>query len=288
MANEEAVRDENRVPALLATNASATTETLAIYGDSSTHALKVFIAGSEVGGDDINIAQVNGATVNVGTGAAGTGTLRVTTSTDSTIGTVTTVSTVSSVSAVIAGTGATNIGKAEDAVPGSGDTGIYMLAIRKATPVNTSDTDGDYEGLQVNGGLLWTNLGALVSGEDQTNNLLQVAEKPLAVSTYAPSNDVSAAAEASSVSKAAAGTLYGFTFSNGNAAVRYLQFFNSTTVPADTTVPTLVFSCPATSTISGEWPKGRHMATGIAWANSSTQNTKTIGATDSLADINYA
>ena len=162
------------------------------------------------------------------------------------------------------------MGQADDTTPDSvdeGDAGALRITLTRYLKVSQGD---------------------LISGEDQTNNVLQVVEKPLAVSTYAPTNDVSAAAEASSVSKASAGTLYGFTFSNGNAAVRYLQFFNSTTVPADTTVPTLVFSCPATSTISGEWPKGRHMATGNSWSNSSTQNTKTIGAADSLADINYA
>ena len=171
---------------------------------------------------------------------------------------------------------------------GSNSYGVMMMGQADDTTPDSVD-EGDAGALRITlTRYLKVSQGDLISGEDQTNNVLQVVEKPLAVSTYAPTNDVSAAAEASSVSKASAGTLYGFTFSNGNAAVRYLQFFNSTTVPADTTVPTLVFSCPATSTISGEWPKGRHMATGNSWSNSSTQNTKTIGAADSLADINYA
>lgn len=46
---------------------------------------------------------------------------------------------------------------AEDAASANGDKGIQMLAKRSATPANTSGTDGDYEPLQVNGGLLWTN-----------------------------------------------------------------------------------------------------------------------------------
>jgi len=45
---------------------------------------------------------------------------------------------------------------AEDAASISGDKGLQVLAVRRAAPVNTSDTDGDYEPLQVSAGRLWT------------------------------------------------------------------------------------------------------------------------------------
>lgn len=45
---------------------------------------------------------------------------------------------------------------AEDTAVSSGDTGIGMLAIRKDTPANQSDTDGDYEFPQMSAGRLWT------------------------------------------------------------------------------------------------------------------------------------
>jgi hypothetical protein len=51
---------------------------------------------------------------------------------------------------------AAGVTKAEDAASASGDVGIAVFAVRAATPANTSGTDGDYEPLQVNGGLLWT------------------------------------------------------------------------------------------------------------------------------------
>lgn len=51
---------------------------------------------------------------------------------------------------------ATSIAKAEDAASADGDVGVAILAVRKATPANTSGTDGDYENLQINGGYLWT------------------------------------------------------------------------------------------------------------------------------------
>jgi hypothetical protein len=52
--------------------------------------------------------------------------------------------------------GATTIAKAEDAASADADVGVPAMAVRKATPANTSGTDGDYEMLQMSGGRLWT------------------------------------------------------------------------------------------------------------------------------------
>jgi hypothetical protein len=46
--------------------------------------------------------------------------------------------------------------KKEDVASADGDAGVGMLAVRKATPANTSGTDGDYEFLQMSAGRLWT------------------------------------------------------------------------------------------------------------------------------------
>lgn len=51
--------------------------------------------------------------------------------------------------------GATNIAKAEDVASADADVGVPALAVRKATPANTSGTDGDYEFLQISAGRLW-------------------------------------------------------------------------------------------------------------------------------------
>ena len=134
---------------------------------------------------------------------------------------------------------------------------------------------------------LKTSQGDLIAGEDLTNNLLQVTEKPVAVSTYTPDMDTSAAAEASSVTKASAGVLYGFTATNSSGTDRYLQYFNSTTVPADATVPVISSFCPAGGTIADSWAKGRYFSTGISWAWSSTAATKTVGSTDGINDSRY-
>jgi len=52
--------------------------------------------------------------------------------------------------------GATTIGKAEDILSADADVGVPAMAVRKATPANTSGTDGDYEFLQMSAGRLWT------------------------------------------------------------------------------------------------------------------------------------
>lgn len=51
--------------------------------------------------------------------------------------------------------GATNIAKAEDVASADADVGVPAMAVRKATPANTSGTDGDYEFLQMSAGRLW-------------------------------------------------------------------------------------------------------------------------------------
>jgi len=63
------------------------------------------------------------------------------------------------VASVIPGTGATNLGKAEDAQHASGDVGVMMLAVRNDTLATLVATDGDYAPLQVDAsGALYVNL----------------------------------------------------------------------------------------------------------------------------------
>lgn len=60
------------------------------------------------------------------------------------------------VTSIVPGAGATNIGKAEDAVHSSGDVGVMALGVQKATAAALG-AEGDYEPLQVDAsGRLWT------------------------------------------------------------------------------------------------------------------------------------
>ncbi len=95
-------------------------------------------------------------------GVSGTGVQRVTLASDSTgvLAGVTTVATVTNVAtigtSVTPGTGAAHLGKAEDAVAASGDTGVMALAVRTDTPATTSNASGDYHPLEVDAnGALW-------------------------------------------------------------------------------------------------------------------------------------
>lgn len=61
-----------------------------------------------------------------------------------------------SIAAGAVAAGATSFVKLEDVLSADADAGVPALAVRKATPANTSGTDGDYEFLQMSAGRLWT------------------------------------------------------------------------------------------------------------------------------------
>lgn len=63
--------------------------------------------------------------------------------------TLATVTTVGTVSAVVPGVGATNLGKAEDAVHADGDTGVMALAVRRDANTTLAGATGDYAPIQV-------------------------------------------------------------------------------------------------------------------------------------------
>jgi len=98
------------------------------------------------------------------------------------------------IDAVIPGTGATNLGKAEDAAHTSADTGVMALAVRKATAANVSDTDGDYEPLQVSGGHAWVALPPTTVPTQATFT------RPADTTAYAASDAIANSASADSVS----------------------------------------------------------------------------------------
>ena len=129
-----------------------------------------------ISGAGFNITQLAGASVPIGAGVEATA-VRVTLATDSTgvvsiddnggsvtvdapVGTPVFVRLSDGSSAITTlpvsiAAGATAIGKAEDVASADADVGVPSMAVRKATPSNTSGTDGDYEFLQMSAGRLW-------------------------------------------------------------------------------------------------------------------------------------
>ena len=121
--------------------------------------------------------------------------------------------------------------------------GLIFMAQADETGSDSVD-EGDAGALRMTlTRFLKTSQGDLISGEDQTNNLLQVIQKPTAVTTYVLSKDVSSALEASSVSKNSAGNLYrafGVIDATAPTDIYYIQFLDVNSLPADGSVTHII------------------------------------------------
>ena len=92
---------------------------------------------------------------------------------------------------------------------------------------------------------------------------------------------------ASLIVKTVKGTLYGLTGYNNRSSAQFIQIHDAASLPADTAVPVVVFSVPATTSFSLNYDVGREFQVGIVISNSSTEATKTIGSADCWFDVEY-
>lgn len=105
---------------------------------------------------------------------------------------------------------------------------------------------------------------------------------------YPAKNATVAAYAASLLVKATGGTLYGLSGYNSKGSAQFIQVHDAAALPADTAVPTLIFTVPASSNFSFDLGlRGRAFVNGIVISNSSTGPTKTIGAADCWLDAQY-
>lgn len=220
--------------------------TLAVVGGGTeATALRVTLANDSSGvlsvDDNGGSLTIDNATLSVVGGGTEATALRVTVASDSTGvlsvddngGSLTvdgTVAVSSITTSVTPGTAAGHLGKAEDAQHSSGDTGVYILAVRDDSLSSHSGTDGDYESLHTDavGNLRVTNDASATNEGTDTLRDTSITNSDEAL-------------------KASAGSLYGFEAHNPNTVDAYIQFYDASTasVSVGVTTPKLSFIIPA-------------------------------------------
>lgn len=197
------------------------------------------------------------------------------------------------ISSIVPGTGATNLGKAEDAAHASGDTGVAILAKRTDTAASSSSTDGDYVTVNSdNLGHLWGREGYVDQFVDNTNGVAAFCIKPLASATYSLTTFSNWGANTTLNVKATTGNVFSLYAYQTNAAARFEQLHNTATTPSASAVPVFSFLVVASGDklIGSDFfgPNGYNFSTGIAFAHSSAFGIYTAGtAGDGNRTIQY-
>jgi hypothetical protein len=102
--------------------------------------------------------------------------------------------------------GTTGFMKKEDVASADGDAGVAMLAVRKATPANSSGTDGDYEFPQISGGYLWVHDNKGLSNKVFRTTFATLT-RPANTTAYTAADSISDNATAGSVTALVSGNI---------------------------------------------------------------------------------
>ena len=189
----------------------------------------------------------------------------------------------------------TNVDNFPATQPVSGVTAVASTITENPVLLGASDASSNKQMLQVDAyANLKIYLSSLLTGEDQVNNILGVATKPIIGSVYSYSRDVAYGTAVTHTSKSAAGQLMTVTVSNVNASARWLQFYDSTGSTSGTpviSVPIPAGTATAPSSITLDrllGANGDYFATGITWAISTVQATYSAAtAADHNINVRY-
>lgn len=165
-----------------------------------------------------------------------------------TVTTVTTVSTLSDTTQLHPGTGATNLGKAEDGASADGDVGVGMLAVRKATPANTSGTDGDYEFLQISAGRLWASATIDAALPVGTNSIGKISDITTSIVPGTAATNLGKAEDAAHTTGDTGVAIWGVR--NDNLATTYGADQDYAPIAVDLNSRVMVAQKAATATLS--------------------------------------
>lgn len=103
-----------------------------------------------------------------------------------------------------------------------------------------------------------------------------------------PANATSPALTNSIVAATGVCRLYGFSATSTNVAAQFILVFDARAVPANGTVPLYALNVAAANGASSYFGSvGRSFDHGIVLCNSTTQGSLTIGAADTLFDVQY-
>jgi hypothetical protein len=202
-----------------------------------------------------------------------------------TIGNIGTITT-----SITPGSAAANLGKAEDAVHGSGDVGVAVWSVRRDTAATGTSGDGDYASLNTDStGHLWTRVGlALPAG---TNLIGDVGLSGRTTGGLTLHRRLSTGTDSTNVKNAAGQLFWGFV-TNTNASARYIKFYNSASAPTlGSGTPVLTFLVPPGSSglqITAE--QGLAFSTGIGYTLSTgatDADAVTVAANEIIVNLGY-
>lgn len=167
------------------------------------------------------------------------------------------------ISSVTPGTTAALLGKAEDAVAASGDTGVAVWGVRRDTPATNTSAAGDYaeHGISGQGGLWVTPTPSIGGGWSVSSQTALSNTKTQVV--------------------AVASTFGGYMFYNPNASAVYIQVWDvaNASITVGTTAPTYVIPLPAGAAANVEFSNGIKHATAINIAATTTPTGSTAPGT---------